>query len=241
MRNLVIFCLFLVSQVIFGKEEGNLFSSHRFIIDYGQINTNIYHHETSKDSGFSAINGDSNLVLHTIGPGYEYEFFNTSRVSLTAHFSGGFQTGEAVNYNAGDAKQVDFEEKATGYYGAAGASLNVNFWKKNKNIQIFVGYRSLKTQTKYLNRYINESTDSRSTELEYNISQGITETTLGMRFFHYGKKKLFSSISISKYDFKTDKVDVKASKGSSSKFDITDQAEFKQQDYGLRLGVGFIY
>lgn len=214
-------------------------SSH-IQFDYGQFNGNILHEETSTDSAFEALGEDSNIVVHLVGLAYEYEVFSRSLISLTAHLGAGFQTGEDVQYDQGDSGQFDYEDRVFGYYGSGGLSLNFNRRRGYRNTQFFVGARSIKAVSTYFLRYNDDTSTTRSTEIEYDLDQTVVETSIGVRFFEYGKKNLYSMFSINQLSFTTNSLDGSASAGDTD-YKLLQTARFKYQDYSLRLAFGVVY
>ena len=244
----VLFSLFLCASQGFAKlesikqvskPEDKSFVSH-LSFDYTYSNTNINHSETSSTTGFTSLNEDINLMIHFFGIGYEFEMFAHSRISLTTHLSGGFQSGEDVHENEGSSGQVNFFEKASGYYGAAGISLNWNSRHSYKKTQYFIGARTLKTKTKFFLRAIDDATTERSNEIQYDLEQTVMESSLGVRFLTFGSTNMYSTISLNSVTNTTDKIEAKASRGDTE-FDLIDLADFKSQDMTLRLGFGFLY
>lgn len=215
--------------------------NNRMVFDYSYLNSNITHEETSSSSEFTSLGEDTNLVLHNIGFGHEYELFPASLISITTHISAGIQSGEDIHYDTGASSEVDYAEKAQGYYGAIGASLNVNWHMKKFNAQFFAGARTFKSNTTYTLRYIDESTDTRSTEIAYRLDRTVLETSIGVRFIDYSKRSTFSTISINKVDITDDELSVDASSGSNNEFSLSNLAEFKHQDYSARLAIGILF
>ena len=64
--------------------------------------------------------------------------------------------------------------------------------------------------------------------------------SLGVRFFHYGKKMMFSTFSLNQLSYGNIKNSIDASAGSID-YDIDEDnfAKFKNQDYTFRFG--FLY
>lgn len=215
-------------------------SPSRLSFDYSYVNSNINHSETSLDSGFIPLNEDVNLMIHYFGIGHEYEIFSQSLFSFTGQLSIGFQSGEDVHTAEGNSGAIDFFEKALGHHGSAGLSLNWNSHSKLGKIQYFLGVRSTSSKTRYFLRYKDENSTRRSDEIQYDLLQTITESSIGFRSFIYADKNLYSVISINKLNFNIEEVTAQASTGEA-KYSLSKMAEFKNQEYSIRIGFGFLY
>lgn len=236
----LILLLLLFCQAPWAKtEKERSFASHLHF-DFGLLNANILHEEASNDVTFSALNEDTNIAIHLVGLGYEYELFAASLMSLTLHTSVGAQMGQDSKYDEGESGQFDMEGTVSGFYGAGGLSLNLNTHKGYQKIQYFIGARSIKGSSIYFLRYDDTTDSDRSTEIEYSIEQSILETSIGVRLFKYGKKNIYSIISLSRFDFTTDTLSVDASRGETS-YELSQNARFKYQDYSLRIGFGLLF
>lgn len=214
-------------------------ASH-FSFDYSYVNSNINHSETSTDISFTPLNEDVNLMVHYLSVGYEYEVFAKSLFSLTAHLSAGLQSGEDVHDNEGSSGAVDFFEKALGHHGGAGLTFNWNTSNSFGKIQYFLGVRSISSKTKFFLRYRDDNSTKRSDEIQYDVLQTISESSVGFRSFTFSDKNLYSIISINKLNFSVQDLSAQASAGKT-KYSLNKLAEFKNQEYSIRLGFGFLY
>ncbi|MFT6632953.1 MAG: hypothetical protein ACJAS4_002921 [Bacteriovoracaceae bacterium] len=219
--------------------QSEVTNSSNFILDYSYIRTKIKHEETSTSTSFIPYGKDSNTLLHRIGFGYEKEFFQSSRVSVTILTVLGIGIGEESERDGGASENFDYQDSITSLFGGAGVSLNYNHDSGGNRVQPFISAKSITAKNSYFLRYEEVGTYPRSVEIEYEEELSILESSIGVRFFNY-TTNMMSIMALNLYSFDQTSFSGEASQGDTE-FKLKNLAKIERESASFKIGFGILF
>jgi hypothetical protein len=218
-------------------ENKNDLKPNFFRFQYSQLGINIDHAEKSSNGSFSPLNETSKFKMNVFDFVTGREVFYESLFSISVFGVLRFNYGSVGENDIGSSQTVNYADRVQGIAVGAGVSLNVNGEFLGNNTQVFVSSQSLKVENHYFLRYDDESNTDRSLEIETKESSTVLQSSIGVRFIN-AKKNFSSTIAFNVHQDNTDKLDVTASQGGDTDYDLSEEATIKKEGTSITLGLG---
>ncbi len=209
---------------------------NQVVIGYQVSSTEISHNESSSTSGFYTLNDSSSVSEHILDLRIGRELFKEYLFSLSIYA----QLGRVL---ASDSRDIDFQytvkDSLGGYRYGGGASLNLNFDRKDSRFQFYIGGFYSQYDKTYKVQYEDYENSLDAIYIESELSGTQVQLGLGLRWFNM-KNDVFSDFSIMSM---TETTNESTSTGDidGDSLNLTNSSTIKSGSITLGLGFGILF
>ena len=229
-----VFIIFaIISSAGLAKSYKGDISANSFMVHYQNQQTEINHNEASTDTGYTSLNEESSIALHTVQFEFSRELFASYLFSFTLSARYGKSFGSTKNTNS--TSGLTYEEEASGELYGGGGSLNLNFSVWGMKLQPFIAAYTFTSENTYELKYAPEGATTGQTEINYESKLQIQQYSLGMRFIDY-YKGLLSYFSA---DYITG--DAPTLAVSSNLDNLSNTSTPQRREYAFTIGFGALF
>jgi hypothetical protein len=225
---------FLVSKKISKPEEPSTWS---IAGGYQNLGTKIAHGEKSDSESFFPMGYESDLTMHVMSLQVNKEIMASNYISFTA--TGRYGLIRGSDSDVLNTENIQFEDSASGNVYGGGLTANLNMKGLGLRIQPFVGTQYIVHDIEYALSYGQVNGGVVPIQLTYNNKRTSLQHSLGVRMMDESKS-LMSFISVDYLQNQSDDLSVFAKQGARE-INITEPAEFEQNDLSFSLGFGFLF